>query len=50
MAAVNRRVPGEVVSVKLKDQSAKPVYELKILTSDNQLKKIRVDARTLSIY
>jgi uncharacterized membrane protein YkoI len=50
MAAVNEQVPGDVVSVKLKGRSAAPVYELKILTNKNELKKIRVDARSLSIY
>jgi uncharacterized membrane protein YkoI len=50
MAAVDKKYPGEVVSVKLKDDKRTPVYELKILSSDNRLRKIRVDARTLSIY
>jgi uncharacterized membrane protein YkoI len=50
MAAVKKQVPGDVVSVKLKGKSEAPVYELKILTKNNQLKKIRVDAQSLSIY
>jgi hypothetical protein len=50
MAAVKQQVPGDVVSVKLKGKSEAPIYELKILTNKNELKKIRVDARSLSIY
>jgi Peptidase propeptide and YPEB domain len=50
MAAVDKKYPGEIVSVKLKDDNRTPVYELKILSSDNRLRKIKVDARTLSIY
>ncbi len=50
MAAVGNKYPGDIVSVKLKDESRAPVYELKILSSDNRLRKIKVDARTLSIY
>jgi uncharacterized membrane protein YkoI len=50
MSVVNKQVPGQVVSVKLKGKPEQPIYELKILTDKNQLKKIRVDARSLSIY
>jgi uncharacterized membrane protein YkoI len=46
VAAVQAKIPGEMIEVELDREDGAYVYELKILRSDGKIQEIEVDAAT----
>ena len=43
---VQRRVPGDVIKIKLDDDDKRIEYEVKVLTSNGRVIEVELDART----
>jgi len=45
LTIAERRVPGDVLKVKLEEDKGRMIYELKILAANGRVREIEIDAR-----
>jgi len=46
---LQREVPGQVLEVELEQEHERWIYEIKLLTPEGQLTKVKLDARTAEV-